>query len=277
MIGARFRFKRPETLEEALDLLAGAGGLGRVIGGGSVLVPALVAGQDAPALVVDIGRLGLGSVREEGSDVVIGAAATYATLLASEVVRRRLPLLAAMLREVTGGPGLWNLATPGGAACYANPASDVPGCLVALGAAFRLASRRGERLVAAENFFRGAFETERLPDEMLTALVLPAPEPGRHAYYKLKHAGSSWPIVTASCLSINGGIRLCLGGAAPVPLLLDWPTPSTTEAVAAMAEQAQAAIATEWTDELAGPGYRRAVVPVVAARAIRAVLEERTS
>lgn len=276
MIRASFRFVRPNTLNEALDLLAGAGGLGRVIGGGSVLVPALSAGHDAPALVLDTGLLGLAGVRDEGGEVVIGAATTYATLLASEVVRRRLPLLAAMLREVTGGPGLWNLATPGGAVCYANPASDAPGCLVALGAAFRLASRRGERMVPAERFFRGPFETERAPDEMLTALVIPAPEPERHAYHKLKHTASSWPIVTASCLLASGRLRLCLGGAAPMPLLLEWPEPPGAEGIAAMAEQARVAIVTEWADELAGPGYRRAVVPAVAARALRSVLEERT-
>src|SRR4051812_34992504 len=106
MIRARFRFARPGSMKEALDLLADAGGRGRVLGGGSVLVPALSAGLESPSLVLDPGRLGLGSVRESSEDgrIIIGAAATYATLLASDAVRRRLPLLAAMLREVTGGP-----------------------------------------------------------------------------------------------------------------------------------------------------------------------------
>ena len=274
MIRARFRFARPGSMEEALELLADAGGRGRVLGGGSVLVPALSAGLESPSLVLDSGRLGLGGVQEEeGGCIVIGAAATYATLLASDAVRRRLPLLAAMLREVTGGPGLWNIATLGGAACFANPAADAPGCLAALGAAFRLASVRGERLVPAERFFRGAFETDRAPDEMLTAMVLPAQARGRHAYLKLKHAASSWPILTASCLAAEGGIRLCLGAAAPVPLLLEWraSAPPDPARIGTMAAEAAAAITTEWADELAGPGYRRTVAGTIAARALRSV------
>ena len=143
--------------------------------------------------------------------------------------------------------------------------------LAALGAAFRLASVRGERLVPAERFFRGAFETDRAPDEMLTAMVLPAQAPGRHAYLKLKHAASSWPILTASCLAAEGGVRLCLGAAAPVPLLLEWPAsaPPDPAHIETMAAEAAAAITTEWADELAGPGYRRTVAGTIAARALR--------
>ena len=149
MIRRPFDYARPATLVEASRLLAGASGRGRVLGGGSVLVPAMSAGLDSPGLVLDLRRLGLDIVREEGGSVVIGAGATYARVRSSPVVRTRLPLLAAMADEVTGGPGLWNLATLAGAACHANPASDVPGCLVALGASLRLVSVRGERLVPA--------------------------------------------------------------------------------------------------------------------------------
>jgi len=229
-----------------------------------------------PALVLDLSLLRLHQVHERSDTIVIGAGVTYAELEASTVVRTRLPLLAAMVMEVTGGPGLWNLATLGGSACRANPASDGPGCLVALDAQLRLVSARGSRDVPAARFYRGAYKTERAADEILTEIVMQAPPgPRRTTYLKLKHAASSWPIVTASCLMASETIRLCLGGAAPVPLLMEWPCcdPVAADRVAAMARGAAAAITTEWTDELAGPGYRRAVAETMAARAIRAVTE----
>lgn len=278
MIRKRFAFARPETLEEAARLLAEAGGRGRVLGGGSVLVPALSAGLDDPSLVIDLRRLRLDGIREEGETVVLGAGATYAQLGASPVVRRRLPLLAAMVDEVTGGPGLWNLATLAGSACHANPASDAPGCLVALDASFRLVSVRGSRLMPATRFYRGAFDTERDHDEIATELVVSAsPSPGRAVYLKLKGAASSWPIVTASCLLTgNAGrarLRLCLGGAASVPVVREWPFDGAADAgrLSEMARETADAIETEWADELAGPGYRRAVAATMAGRALRAV------
>jgi len=278
MIRTAFAYERPDTIEAAVRLLAATEGSGRVLGGGSVLVPAMSAGEEQPSLIVDVSRLaGLRTIRENGTNVEIGAGVTYAALEASSVVTDRLPLLAAMVREVTGGPGLWNLATLGGAACRANPASDGPGCLVALAAGFRLQSVRGVRIVAAERFFHGAYETERAEDEILTDLILPAASwTTRTAYVKVKHAASSWPIVTASCAFAPGkGVRLCIGAASPVPILTEWAATEWPGAdrVHEMAQQAAAAMVTEWADELAGPGYRRAIAATVAARAIRAVTE----
>ena len=274
MIRSRFTFARPETLQEALRLLADAGGRGRVLGGGSVLVPALSAGLDDPSLVMDLRRLRLDGMREEGETVVLGAGTTYAQLRASSVVGKRLPLLAAMVDEVTGGPGLWNLATLAGSAVHANPSSDAPGCLVALDASFRLVSVRGSRLVPATAFYRGPFNTDRAPDEIATEIVVPAPPPlGRAAYLKLKAAASSWPIVTASCLKPGPGrIRLCLGAAATVPMLKEWPLDEMGGRVRTMAREVADAIETEWADELAGPGYRRTVAATMAERALRAVI-----
>ena len=275
MIRDGFAYWRPETMDEAVRLLATADGRGSVLGGGSVLVPAMSAGEERPSLVLDSSWLGLRTIRDCGGTVVIGAGATYAELGASAIVRDRLPLLAAMVAEVTGGPGLWNLATLGGSACRANPASDGPGCLLALDARFRLVSVRGSRDVPASCFFRGAYETDRAADEIMTEIAVPAASgAGLTAYLKLKHAASSWPIVTASCLRVGENrIRLALGGATPVPLAMEWPGGSTFDEgrVSAMALEAAAAIQTEWTDELAGPGYRRAVAGTMAARAIRQV------
>ncbi len=245
-----------------------------MLGGGSVLVPAMSAGLDRPDLVIDLRHLGLRTIRALDAHVVLGAGTTYADLKASPIIRTRLPLLAAMADQVTGGLGLWNLATPAGAACHANPASDIPGCLVALEAQFRLVSVRGERLVPAASFFRGAFETERAVDEIMTELLLPAPtRPGRSAYLKLKGSASSWPIVTASCLLLGEDrIRLCLGAAATVPVVREWPLRYAIGHADALGREIVSSVATEWADELAGPGYRLAVAATVASRALLAVI-----
>lgn len=131
-----------------------------------------------------------------------------------------------------------------------------------LNARFRLVSVRGSRDVPAASFHQGAFETGRAVDEILVGIIVPATPGIRTAYLKLKHAASSWPIVTAFCLHVDGGparIRLRLGGAAPVPLLMEWPSYASVDAeeVSAMDREAIDAIGTEWTDELTSPGYRR--------------------
>jgi aerobic carbon-monoxide dehydrogenase medium subunit len=277
MIRSNFRFERPDTIEDAVKLLADAGGRGRVLGGGSMLIPSLTAGLEDPSIVIDPQRLEIDGIRISESSISVGARASYAALAKNRIVRHRLPLLASMVDEVTGGPGLWNLATLGGSACLANPASDGPGCLTALDAEFRLVSSRGQRVIPAANFFLGPFETARRPDELLVEIVIPTCAlPQRSAYAKLKHAASSWPIVTASCLMIGSRdkrIRLCLGAVAPMPVSKEWPYNAelAIDRIAAMAAETVAQIATPWTDELADFNYRQTAAVAVGERVLRTV------
>lgn len=277
MIRHAFQYERPQTLPAAFALLREAGSEARVLGGGSMLVPFLSSGLDRARLVLDPIRLDLDGVHADAQTVRIGARATYATLAASAVIRQRLPLLAAMVADVTGGAGLWNLATLGGAVCFANPSADGPGCLAALDARFRLASADGERLVPASDFFLGAFATCRRPDEILLEIVVPAEtQMGRNSYHKLKNAASSWPIVTASAFAMRRAdgvhiVRASLGAAAPAPLAGIWifeNAPDISDA-SAIADALMAKMTIEWADELAGPGYRRAVARTVLARVLR--------
>lgn len=277
MIRSNFRYERPDSLEHAVRLLAEADGRGRVIGGGSMLIPALTAGLEDPSVLIDPKHLALDTVRISDSNLTIGARTTYATLTKSHVVRDHSPLLASMVDEVTGGPGLWNIATLGGSICFANPASDGPACLAALGATFRLVSHRGERTIPVAQFFLGPFETARQPDEILTEIILPTGAiPDRFAYKKLKHSASSWPIVTASCLLVGTSdvrIRLCLGAVAPVPVTNEWTYNGELppDQIAAMAAEAVAQISTVWADELADAAYRKTAAVAVVERVLHAV------
>lgn len=133
-------------------------------------------------------------------------------------------------------------------------------------------------MIPAEHFFLGPFETDRQADEILTEIVIPTvsfPEPS--AYLKLKHAASSWPIVTASCVLTGNSdvrIRLCLGGVGPIPTTKEWSFSGELSAdrIAAMAKETVAQITNQWADELAGFNYRKTAAAVLGERVLRTVV-----
>ena len=277
MIAHPFRYRCPDSVAEAVQLLAEPGAV--AMAGGTWLLPQMGRAERHPSVVVDLRRLDLSAIAEEGDALVLGACTTYEQLKVHPAVRDRAPVLRTMARGITGGQGITGQATIGGAACYANPSSDVPGCLVALGARMRLASLAGEREVAVRDFFTGPFRTARRPDEMLVAIVLDAP--GGRAFagcHKLKLSGGSWPIATAACCVArrDGRLhaRLAIGAAGPVPAVAEAVLP--TEHAGALLPLIAAALAglTEgWGDELAAAEYRLAVAPEVARRAVVAAQE----
>ncbi len=268
MIRNRFRHERPTEVGQAVDLLAAYGPTARVLGGGTLLVPEMVAGEASPECVVDVRRLAVPPVRLEGADVVLGATATYSDVLVDPVVARHAVLLATMAAGVTGGVQLLNTATLLGSASQAAPGSDVPGCLVALDARMRLVSTEGVREVAAVDFFVDAFRTALRPDELLLEVVVPGTEGRASGYVKLKHSASSWPITTAACVVGADGtrVRLAVGAAGPVPVVVDLAADTAADVV----EDVVAALLPHgWDDVLADGEYRRSVAPVAARRALR--------
>ena len=276
MISHSFDYRAPDTLAEALSILD-AGQDAAVLGGGTWLVPNMTHGTHQPAVVLDIRRLGLDAIRETGGHITVGARVTYRQILSSPLVAAHAPLLRGMAGEITGGAQIVSQGTIGGSACYANPASDVPACLCALGARLILGSQRGSRHVAAEAFYRGAFETERLAGELLTEIVIPKmAREVSFGYHKLKFSYGSWPIVTAACTSRKSGpdlrtYRIAIGAANVVPILFEAETPLQVSGddIVRLGTQATALITDEWSDELAEPGYRRRVAASVLAKAVR--------
>jgi CO/xanthine dehydrogenase FAD-binding subunit len=222
-------------------------------------------GVRSPRHVVDLRRAGLGTIRRENGSVVIGTTVTYADVLASPEAP---PALHDMAAGVTGGAQVHNQGTLGGSACYANPASDVPGVLVGLGATLRLAGSGGARDVAARDFFLGGFQTVLEPGDLLAEIVVPTgPDQERTGYYKFKHCESSWPIATACCtVDQDGAVAgLVLGGVSAAPVVVDKAGGASSEEAV---ERAVAGTDFEpWTDVLADGWYRRRVAGVVAKRA----------
>jgi CO/xanthine dehydrogenase FAD-binding subunit len=228
-------------------------------------------GERSPSVVVDLRRLGLDGVRDDGDEVVIGARTTYATILSSEIVRERIPLLGRMAAGITGGAQVRNLGTVGGSACHAAPSSDVPACLVALGARMRLQGPAGRRDVAAADFFAGPFETVVEPAEILVDIAVKT-HAQAFGYHKLKLCESSWPIATAAAIVGENGATVTLGAVAGVPfsVALDDMGGRTDAELDALVEEQ---LVEPWEDVLAPARYRRAVAGPVARRALREAIE----
>jgi len=277
MIRTGLTYHAPDDAEQACLLLSELGDEAVVLGGGTVLLPAMGRGERTHGHVVDLRRLGLSGVTVTDEYVDIGAMATYSTVLAADT-DGPAALLKLAAGGVTGGPQLRNQGTIGGSASYANPASDVPGVLVAMEAQLLLQGSDGVREVAAEDFFKGAFVTALEADEILTTIRVPR-KACQVGYYKLKLSESSWPIATAAARVELVDGRLA---AASVTLGAVCPTPVTVDVTACLDESGEVRVSDDewaelvdghlenpWHDELAPATYRRQVAGVVAHRALQ--------
>lgn len=213
---APFDYAAPRSLDEALGLV---GEEATPLAGGQSLVPLLNFRLARPALLVDLGRVGeLDYLREETGTLRIGAMTRQSALARSRLVAERWPLLGKALRYV-GHPATRNRGTVGGSAAHADPAGELPAALTALDARFRLQSRRGERTLAAEEFFRGILTTARKEDELLTEIELPAlPEGARCAFEEHASTHGDWALAGAAVVtSPEAGVAICLLAAGPAP------------------------------------------------------------
>jgi carbon-monoxide dehydrogenase medium subunit len=176
---APFRYARAAGLAEATALLAAAPGESKLLAGGQSLVPMLNMRLVRPAVLVDLNGIreltGITPTPDRG--LRIGAMTRHAELVASAAVREHAPLLAEAARHV-GHAAIRNQGTLGGSVAHADPAAELPAALVALDARLQVTGPRGIRIIAAGEFFRGLLVTALAPDEVLTAVEVPAQPPG---------------------------------------------------------------------------------------------------
>jgi carbon-monoxide dehydrogenase medium subunit len=173
MKARNFRYIRPASLAEAYQILTDAGGDAVAVAGGQSLLAGLNMRLSAPKLLVDIGDLKELSGQSQADGVVrLGALTCHGELLRSDLVRQHLPLLAQAAPHI-GHIAIRNRGTLGGSLAYADPAAELPACAVALGATLILGSLAGEREVKAEDFFKGLFETDLRPGELIVAVKFP--------------------------------------------------------------------------------------------------------
>jgi len=173
-----FEYHRPASLAETFDLLDRYGDDGRLLAGGQSLVPALNLRLAAPRAVIDINRIpDLDAIRVTGEGLVIGALARQEALERSPLVLEHAPLIAAALPHV-GHSAIRARGTIGGSLALADPAAELPACVVALGVTIRVGRRGGTRDIAADDFFRGIYTTALGPGEIVTEILVPRPAAG---------------------------------------------------------------------------------------------------
>ena len=210
-----FAYAKARSLAEAFDLLDRPGA--RVLAGGQSLIPSLNMRLASPELLVDIGGLAfLKEIGEAGQGLRIGALVTHAELEKSPHVARRVPLLAEAARHVAH-PAIRNRGTLGGSLALADPAAEYPAVALALEATLVLQGREGERRVAAQAFFRGLFETDVRPGEIVAAAEFPAAE--RVAFHELARRHGDYAIVGLAGAANGREKRLAFFGVGATPVL----------------------------------------------------------
>lgn len=176
---APFDYVAPDSLDEALELLAARADDAKILAGGQSLVPVLNFRLAQPALLVDVNRIpGLDFVRAEADGgLALGALVRHARLEREPLVAERAPLFAEAVPFVAH-PQIRSRGTLGGSLAHADPAAEFPAVALALDARFRLVRRGGERWVDAADFFTGLFSTALAPGELLAEVRLPPAAPG---------------------------------------------------------------------------------------------------
>jgi aerobic carbon-monoxide dehydrogenase medium subunit len=170
---APFVYHRPASLDEAFDLLDRYGDDGRILAGGQSLVPTLNMRLVAPRAVIDINRVpDLDAIRMASDGLVIGALVRQAAIAQSTLVREHAPLLAEAIPYI-GHAAIRARGTIGGSLALADPAAELPACMVALDASVSVTSRRGRRVIAASDFVRGIYTTALEPGEIITSVGVP--------------------------------------------------------------------------------------------------------
>ncbi|MFF4370049.1 FAD binding domain-containing protein [Streptomyces sp. NPDC001594] len=214
MILADFDYVRPDSLEEALALLAGTDGA-RVLAGGQSLLPGLRTGADRARLLVDVRHLArLRGVARDAGELRIGALTTLAELAADPRVLAGAPELAAAARA-NGDPQVRNLGTVGGNLAATERPTDLPVAAIAAGARAELAGRGGTRTVPAEELAASGVPA----GEVLTALLVPAAG-GAAAFEKTADRATRYPLCAAAVRITPDGPRIAVTGATPRALRL---------------------------------------------------------
>jgi len=178
MKAPRFAYARPVSIAEALALLQKHGDDARVLAGGQSLVPMLNFRVASPGVLVDINRIaGLSGIKVTKNHVRIGALTRHVELERSADIAKHLPLVSSAMPHIAH-PAIRNRGTFGGSCALGDPAAELPACALALGAIFVAAGKKGERRIAAEDFFKGLYATALEAGELLIAAEFPLPKPG---------------------------------------------------------------------------------------------------
>jgi aerobic carbon-monoxide dehydrogenase medium subunit len=219
---AAFAYAKARSLDHAIELLGQD--QARALAGGQSLIATLNMRLDAPRLLVDInGIAGLDGIARQNGHVEIGALARHVAAERSDEIRQHAPLIAKAMPHI-GHPAIRNRGTIGGSIAFADPAAELPACLVALGGEVEIAGPQGKRSVKADDFFKGLFETALGPGDVLTAIRVPAATPAtRTGFAELARRHGDYAMVGLAASATADGkgvkdVRLAFFGVGATPV-----------------------------------------------------------
>lgn len=284
MIPARFDYHAPTTVEQAVELLTRHGAGAKLLAGGHSLIPAMRFRLAQPEVLIDLNRIpGLDALREDNGHLVIGALTREVAIEASDLVRRRYPLLADT-SAVVADPLVRNRGTVGGNLAHADPANDHPAAMLAYGAELTARGPNGERTIGIDDFFTGFFESALADDEVLTGIRIPSPGEGAGgAYVKFERKVGDYAVsAVAVQLEMDGTTcrraRIALTNVNPVPMRATDAEAAVagkelTDEVLETAGRAAAAQCDPSTDLRGTVEYKRDLTRVLTKRALRKAAE----
>ena len=280
-----FAYERAGSVDEAIALLVEHGEGAKLIAGGHSLLPIMKLRLAEPERLIDIGRIaGLQGIRDDGSEIAVGALTTHHAIATDSLLRQRIPLLADTASRV-GDRQVRNRGTIGGALAHADAAADYPAAILALETTMIAKGPQGERRIPAGEFFVDFLTTALQPDEVLTEVRIAAPPAGHGwSYQKLANQASGYALVGVSALVVlDGGaacadIRIGVTGAAAVA----WRASAVETALRGQTLDGEgvnlaAALVMDGIDPLddlhGSAGYRRRVTQGLTGRAIQQAAE----
>ena len=282
MKASAFSYARATSVGNALQLLAAHGDGAKVLSGGQSLLPAMNLRLISPELVVDIGELSeLKGIERRGEVLRIGALTRHVDLLKSSDVAAHAPLLTEAIAHIAH-PAIRNRGTIGGSLAHADPASELPACMVALNATIVVRHQAGERRMAAEDFFTGIYQTALSAQELLVAVELPvARRHAAHFFQEFARRHGDYAIVGVAAQAIvQGGsfadLRVAFFAVGDRPVLAKAPArlvdTDVTPAILFAASNALGAELDPQEDQEASAAMRRHLAKVLLVRCVSTLL-----
>jgi carbon-monoxide dehydrogenase medium subunit len=201
-----FKYQRPNTVRQAVNALA-KDPEAKILAGGHSLLPVMKLRLARPSQLLDIARIeGLSGIELKGRSLVIGATTRHVEVANSDVVKEALPVLAALAAGI-GDPHVRHRGTIGGSLANNDPNADYPAAVLGLGATVITSKRR----IAADDYFKGMFDTALEPDEIITKVSFPLAK--KAAYQKFRHPASGFALVGVFVSKRGSEIRVAVTGA----------------------------------------------------------------
>ena len=218
MIPAKFDYVRVDSADACVAALVEHGEDAKILAGGHSLVPLLKLRLASPSVLIDVGRVkDLSYIRDAGDHIAVGALTRHREVETSSVLAEHVALLSLVAAEV-GDNQVRHRGTIGGSIAHGDPASDLPAAALALNATLVIRGPKGERTVAASDFFHGFLTTSLEADELLTEIRFPKITGAGANYQKFNRRAQDWAIVGVAAWKQNGshGVALVNMGSTPV-------------------------------------------------------------